>query len=78
MKLSVTLIAGGYRAPQEMVTRGLPYFEQPGDLIVQVTVDDIGNRPYTTLIGDMLRAAEASLQRQLSPVIGPKGLPSDH
>lgn len=76
MRLSITIIAGAYRASDREIIMRQPFREQPGDVIVQVTAEDIGNRPYTQLIADMLRAAESSLQRQLSPII--KEVPSDH
>lgn len=77
MRLSVTIIAGSYRATDREIIMRQVFREQPGDVIVQVTCEDIGNRPYTVLIRDMLREAEASLQRQLSPVIK-REEPSDH
>lgn len=69
MTLTVTIIAGAYRATDREIINRQPYREQPGDLIVQVSASDVDRNPYIIMLRDMLRVAEESLNRQLSPVI---------
>ena len=71
MRLSVTIIAGGYRAgPLDHLRAPYkPVIEQPGDLIVTIAADDLKtNAPWRLMLADMLQAAEQSLDRQLKPL----------
>lgn len=75
MKLTATIIAGAYRAGPLDHLRGAhrgPVIEQPGDLIVQITAEDLKtNAPWRLILAEMLQEAERSLDRQLKPLYIP-------
>lgn len=68
MKLSVTIIAGAYRATDREIIMRQAFIEQPGDLIVQVTADDLSpHAAITSIVDDLLRQAEKSVARMTVP-----------
>ena len=74
MRLTVTLIAGAYRATDREILNRVPYREQPGDLIVQVSAElekpvSLAGAQHTLVM--MFQEAERSLDRQLAPIVIP-------
>jgi hypothetical protein len=72
MKLTVTILAGAHRTdPRDRLVGPYlpPTFDQPGDLVVSVTAEDLHlNMSMRLLLADMLREAEQAVSRMLKPV----------
>lgn len=69
MKLSVTILAGSYRASDREIIMRQPFIEQPGDLVVTVTAEGLpDNAPVKIRLEEMLRQAEGSVARMTMPL----------
>lgn len=79
--MSVTIIAGAYRASDREIINRMPFREQPGDVIVQVSAElekpvSLAGTQHTLAL--MFREDESSLERQLRPIVIPvKETPND-